>query len=638
MKKAITLILIMVLCIFAAAGSVWADAESTSTMVLKENSDLYKINGKEYRFEKPYMDKDTLMSCLDPIIKTMNIALEKSSDGKALTLKYSGSTIVIYIGSKDALVDGVKTVLTQAPITVNGSIMVPLRFVAETFGGEVSVDSETKEITVIKEIAGDNSIKDFSLLLKKTNKEIVGDSYYKWTMSLPKDVKISYRSFNGAYNSFEAVDGSYRVSLSIYDLLPDETFDSLIESELQYAEEYTLMDQEKSKRNGLDCFRIVYKDDEYIYEERDFVKDKKVYELYLEIEDAAIYKNNKELSALLDSFMPGFVQDGSIEDLSDVIAGGYRIYEDKKLKYSIKVPAEWQESAYDKKENEVTFTEPGGADTQARDRLIILTYSKEADMTLDKWFEKELKFFEEEYNPEIVKLIASGDTTINNVKAKKILCSTKLKTLTAYSYNIYIMGDNYRYHIYYETTKPYDNSIVQSSINFLVGSFSFSEPEPGEAESFLDPNSITRDEGLRSIVDKGNGYSLQLPNSWQKNTSDKVDTISYNNKNDTVNLIISAKKGIAEQGYINQLEEYIKDSAESGSMVYNGKQVLDDKGVKVTRFNISVIRSELTYVMEYNILSKNGTTYEILFTTSEIFESEKNKKILSDIWKSLKFE
>lgn len=638
MRKSITFILVLVLCVFASAGHVWADADSTSTMVLRENSDVYKINGKDFKFEKPYTDQDTLMSCLDPIIKTMNIALEKSSDGKTLTLKYSGSTIVMYIGSKEAMVDGIKTVLPQAPVLVNGNIMVPLRFVAESFGGEVSVDSETTDIIVRKEIAGDNSIKDFSLLLKKTNKEIVGDSYYKWTMSLPKDVKISYRSFNGAYNTFEAVDGSYSISLSIYDLPPGETFDTLIESKLQYAEDYTLISQERSNKDGFDYYRIAYKDDGYIYEERDFVKNNKVYELYLEIEDADIYKNNKELSALLDSFKPGFVQDGRIEDLSDVIAGGYRIYEDKKLKYSIKVPADWQESAYDNKENEVTFTEPYKDNSTYLDRLLVITYSKEDGITLDKWYENELKSIEDEYNPELVKLVESGDITVNNVRAKKLICSTKLKTKTSYSYNVYIIGDTYKYHLYYDTVKPYDNIIIQSNINYLLESFVFAEPEPDDAESFLDPDGIIRAESVRSIEDKNNGYSFELPTSWQKGPSD-VNTASYSNKDNTMSLVIVAKKGVTEQEYIGYLEDYIKNSAKSSNnLIYNGKQVIQDKGLSVTQLDIDLINGELTYSMEYNILSKNGTVYEILFTTQDLAASEKNKKTISDIWQSIKFE
>lgn len=83
------------------------------------------------------------MAALDPIAKALDITLEKSSDEKTITMKYSDSTIVLNIGNKEAVVDGVKSTMPQAPVSVNGNTMVPLRFVVESFGGEVSVDSKT---------------------------------------------------------------------------------------------------------------------------------------------------------------------------------------------------------------------------------------------------------------------------------------------------------------------------------------------------------------------------------------------------------------------------------------------------------------------------------------------------------------
>ncbi|MGE5632687.1 MAG: hypothetical protein ACM3TR_16595 [Caulobacteraceae bacterium] len=88
-------------------------------------------------------------------------------------------------------------------------------------------------MSVIKETATDNSIKDFSLLLKKTTKELVGDSYYNWSMRLPKDVKISYRSFNGSYNTFKSIDESYFLYLSVKELGANETLDTIMVKKVQ---------------------------------------------------------------------------------------------------------------------------------------------------------------------------------------------------------------------------------------------------------------------------------------------------------------------------------------------------------------------------------------------------------------------
>lgn len=638
MKRISALLTVLALCLLILTMQVLAE-DGASTMVLKENSGAYEINGRKLEFEKPYMEQDTLMSCLDPILKAMNITLEKSTDGQTITLKYSGSVIIMNMGSREASVDGVKTTAPQAPASVNGSIMVPLRFVVENFGAEVSVDSETGYVTVTKEIAGDNSIKDFSLILKKTSKEIVGDSYYNWSMNLPKDVKISYRNFNGSYNTFEAVDKSYFIILSIYDLQPGENLDTMLAAELQYTKDYTLISQGKLNKNGTDFFKIVYKDDKAIYEERDFIKNNKVYELFLQIEDDAKYRDDKELAALMDSFAPEFRKGAGIEDLSDVGADGRRVYEDKKLKFSVKVPADWYESGYDGKENQVTFVEPYKGASGISDSYTISMFSKEDGLTLEDWKEDELQYLRDEYNPELVKIVEDENITINGVSAAKIVISMKLRDKTVYYYNVYLTGESYRYTLSYITQKSYSNTIVKNSINSLLGSFSFTEPDPEETGSFLDAGSLIKDEGVRQVGGKDRGFTFEVPTSWSMVQQQNTDSIAYSGGNASMYVSVTTKKGVSEKEYTDSLIEYFTGAAAvSSGYIYKGKQVINEKGLKITRLDIDIVKDDSVYDVQYYILGKNNNTYEVLLFLRDIRASEKNKKIISDIWNSLKFE
>lgn len=58
--------------------------------------------------------------------------------------------IIIKAGRNIAKVNGVDTLLDVAPININGRIMVPIRFIAETLGVEVVWDASTQEVTLIK--------------------------------------------------------------------------------------------------------------------------------------------------------------------------------------------------------------------------------------------------------------------------------------------------------------------------------------------------------------------------------------------------------------------------------------------------------------------------------------------------------
>ncbi|MCD6107236.1 MAG: copper amine oxidase N-terminal domain-containing protein, partial [Caldisericaceae bacterium] len=53
------------------------------------------------------------------------------------------------IGTPYASVSGKKVLLDSPPLIVKGRTMVPLRFIAETLGAEVTWDEATKSITII---------------------------------------------------------------------------------------------------------------------------------------------------------------------------------------------------------------------------------------------------------------------------------------------------------------------------------------------------------------------------------------------------------------------------------------------------------------------------------------------------------
>lgn len=58
--------------------------------------------------------------------------------------------IVLTLGSKTAVVDGVEHQLDVAPFAENGRTFVPIRFVAETLGCKVDYDNATKTVTIEK--------------------------------------------------------------------------------------------------------------------------------------------------------------------------------------------------------------------------------------------------------------------------------------------------------------------------------------------------------------------------------------------------------------------------------------------------------------------------------------------------------
>jgi hypothetical protein len=67
---------------------------------------------------------------------------------KVVFLARGSSRIQLSIGSKLAIIDGRITQLLEAPCIQSGRTMVPLRFISEAFGADVTWDQATKAVTV----------------------------------------------------------------------------------------------------------------------------------------------------------------------------------------------------------------------------------------------------------------------------------------------------------------------------------------------------------------------------------------------------------------------------------------------------------------------------------------------------------
>ncbi len=75
----------------------------------------------------------------------MDVAWNQATSTLTMTNEYDKS-IVMTIGSKLAYVNGDEVVLDAPPVVIAGRTMVPLRFIAETFGLDVEWDAENQTI------------------------------------------------------------------------------------------------------------------------------------------------------------------------------------------------------------------------------------------------------------------------------------------------------------------------------------------------------------------------------------------------------------------------------------------------------------------------------------------------------------
>lgn len=67
---------------------------------------------------------------------------------KTVTCQKGGKTVILKLNDKLATVNGEQYTLVAAPLLDNSRVLIPARFVAEAFGAEVKWDDVTKRVTI----------------------------------------------------------------------------------------------------------------------------------------------------------------------------------------------------------------------------------------------------------------------------------------------------------------------------------------------------------------------------------------------------------------------------------------------------------------------------------------------------------
>ena len=361
------------------------------------------INGFRVEVETPYIaGTGTTLVPLRVITEAFGATVQWQAEDNTITLTYPEKTIVLQAGNSLAQVNGEEVELAVAPeIVGEGVTMVPLRFIAETFGATVDYDGETGRITVIREAEEESGTIKFSTELPR-----VGDSYWNWSMLTPTSMMMSDRTLDGTATEF--YDESGYVSIAVMDLENDdeyadytseEIFEEIYDEAMYYTyEDLTLSKNEKTTDSfGNNSFRMTGRSKYAYYDSYCVVRDKTVFmvDVYCDIESAQV----KTYSNLIESFKVEFAANEEeaeqTYDLSNVDEEGYRPMEDEELKVSCKVPADFSEGylAY-YSVNTLSYSDEDG------ESLNLAVYSKSDSMTAESLINSEVDFAKQYYNSE----------------------------------------------------------------------------------------------------------------------------------------------------------------------------------------------------------------------------------------------
>lgn len=145
MKKAraIFTAAVMAAAVTGACGIVWADTDIT----LQINSPVVSVNGIDLNTDQPpvIVNGRTLVP-VRVTVEAMGGTAEWDAETKTAVLTREDTEVQLTVNSTSALLNGETQSLDTAPVIINGRTMLPLRFIAESFGFDTEWDAETKTI------------------------------------------------------------------------------------------------------------------------------------------------------------------------------------------------------------------------------------------------------------------------------------------------------------------------------------------------------------------------------------------------------------------------------------------------------------------------------------------------------------
>lgn len=161
MRKILSVLLtvIMVLsvfCITSCAENTNAENNeyNITTLVMQLDSSIMTINGTKTNIDNDgtvpmIIDGRTLIP-VRAMIEALNGSVSWDSDTQTATLNHDDDEIRLTINSSTAYFNNEEKTIDVSPVIINGRTMLPVRFIAESFGFEISWNENEKSITVVK--------------------------------------------------------------------------------------------------------------------------------------------------------------------------------------------------------------------------------------------------------------------------------------------------------------------------------------------------------------------------------------------------------------------------------------------------------------------------------------------------------
>lgn len=148
-QKHLLFFLVLLLCASMWQRSALAGADSSPEIVLKPGEKQALISGTTFQLPAaPVIEKEITMVPLRFIAEGLKTEVKWDQAAKKIFIIAPGKEIQLEVGKNEAVINGTPQPLVSPPVLIENSSFVPLRFISEALGAQVTYLNQTKEIHI----------------------------------------------------------------------------------------------------------------------------------------------------------------------------------------------------------------------------------------------------------------------------------------------------------------------------------------------------------------------------------------------------------------------------------------------------------------------------------------------------------
>ncbi|MCR4434370.1 MAG: stalk domain-containing protein [Clostridiales bacterium] len=656
MKPSIRFTISLLLCAIAAAIPCKQAGAADDRIVIqfKLGSAAIQVNGQSMNFqEKPFIANNTVLVPLDAIVKSFGAEADFKEQGK-ISLIYRDNSIDLSVGSTKAYVNQEEVELPAAPAVKNNTTMVPLRYIAEKFGAVVSYDAKTGAVSAVSE--DDGALTDLSFLTNSIGKDRVGNSYYQWSISVPKSSRVAASSFNSKFVSIEnehrGINLEISVSLNENEKMKlSDYYAKINENPADFVDSDNLGSSSINTKNDPAYIELLYNDSydeaviQRIYMNSSFIYNVKL-SSYNETNPEEL-KDNPYYAGILDSFKLGYK--GGVKEIEDLskVKYGMSTYEnyitfDNSNRYfvwELNVLPEWDVL----KSNTLSplFTRLGPSISEN----ISVEISKPGEKkTVEEYGEYISGIYGSAFNPKAYTFIQKGMTTVAGNRAFNLVYDIKLGDSTYTVSEYFIQAGNLFYDL--AVKAPQDKYKDRKEIyGKMLETFKFTDKNIEQLEKDIDNynyqqdrNRVGKNGSLSEYQNKPYKWSIKIPGQWIKSNSFSNDTLSFTDDAFGLGTTVQAVELNSQNKASEDKDRFIimKYVADKDGVSLVSKETDTDKGTQVRVYNYrwESPEDEIYADIKFYVLDREKYSYCVFQIMPDLLKSDKNLKDMKDIWTS----